>query len=59
MRAVGGSGCRAFLLHSKATVAVPKKSVTFIWTHSANEGERVRAPLRAASVQVPARLLRR
>ena len=47
------------MLRVMATVMVTKKIVTFIWTHPANEGERARALMRAASFQIRARLLRR
>jgi FkbM family methyltransferase len=54
-----GSGGRAFLRHAMTTVIMTKSIATFIWTHPANEGERARALLRAASFQARARLLHR
>jgi FkbM family methyltransferase len=57
MRATDVSGGRSFLLRVIETVTVIKKIVGFIWTHPANERERVRALLRALSFQARAKLL--
>jgi FkbM family methyltransferase len=59
MKVSRGSDGPAFLRHAMTSVIMTKKIVTFIWTHPANEGERARALLRAASFQARARLLHR
>lgn len=53
------SGSRSFFQQVTETGTVTKKIVTFIWTHPANERERVRAVLRALSFQARAKLLHR
>jgi len=59
MRATHRGGDSAPIPHIMGTATVTKRIVTFIWTHPANEGERTRALMRAASFQVRARLLHR
>jgi FkbM family methyltransferase len=59
MKASGWSGSNAFLPRAMATATMTKRIADFIWTHPANEGERARALLRAASFQARARLLHR
>jgi len=59
MRTARGSGGRFSISNVIAAVTVTKKIVIFVWTHPANEGERIRALMRAASFQVRARLLHR
>lgn len=59
MMAARRSSDGASILRVMATVTVTKKIVTFIWTHPANERDRIRALMRAASFQVRARLLHR
>ena len=51
------SGSRSFFHQVTETGTVTKKIVAFIWTHPANERERVRALLRALSFQARAKLL--
>lgn len=48
----------AFLLRVENAIKYSKAILTFIWTHPANDGARVRALLRATRFQVRARVLR-
>jgi FkbM family methyltransferase len=50
---------RSFFGKVTSVIPVAKKVVTFIWTHPANERERVRALLRALRFQARGKLLRR
>lgn len=59
MMAARRSNSSVSMLRVMAAVTVTKRIVTFIWTHPANEGQRVRALMRAASFQIRARLLHR
>jgi len=59
MRVAHRNSGRAYVLRAIGAITVTKKIVTFIWTHPANEGERARALMRAASFQARARLLHR